>query len=110
MKKSANVTLSPISKSDIEFLYELLNERNDDNVSNKINSDEDFFLQENIINEATFDLSTSKSILQENPFSGYLSGIPGGVGVIFEEYGIVKELLDNPVSIQLPISGFGSDE
>ena len=36
MKKSANVTLSPISKSDIEFLYELLNERNPkSNISHK---------------------------------------------------------------------------
>ena len=31
MKKSANITLSPISKSDREFLYELLNERNTKN-------------------------------------------------------------------------------
>ena len=36
MKKSANITLSPISKSDIEFLYELLNERNSKiNISHK---------------------------------------------------------------------------
>jgi RimJ/RimL family protein N-acetyltransferase len=36
MKKSANITLSPISKSDIEFLYELLNERNSkSNISHK---------------------------------------------------------------------------
>jgi|TARA_B110000263_G_scaffold81993_1_gene71711 hypothetical protein len=31
MKKSVNITLSPISKSDIEFLYELLNERSPKN-------------------------------------------------------------------------------
>jgi len=69
-------------------------------------SAEDIFIEENLLNEPTFDMSTPKEILKEKPFSGYLRSIPGGVGVIAKEYHIIKELLENPdVKRKIPISG-----
>ena len=58
-------------------------------------SAEDIFIEENLLNEPTFDMTTPKEILKEKPFSGYLRAIPGGVGVIAKEYHIIKEMLEN---------------
>ena len=69
-------------------------------------SPEDIFIEENLLNESTFDMSTPKEILKEKPFSGYLRSIPGGIGVIAKEYHTVKELLENPdVKRKIPPSG-----
>ena len=59
-------------------------------------SAEDIFIEENILSEPTFNMFTPVEILKEKPFSGYLRGVPRGVGVLTNEYHIVKELLDNP--------------
>ena len=56
---------------------------------------EDIFIEENILDEPSDVLSTPKNILKEKPFSGYLRGVPGGVGVIAKEYHILKEILDD---------------
>ena len=69
-------------------------------------SPEDIFIEENLLDEPTFDMSTPKEILKEKPFSGYLRSIPGGIGVIAKEYHTVKELLENPdVKRKIPPSG-----
>lgn len=69
-------------------------------------SPEDIFIEENLLDESTFDMSTPKEILKEKPFSGYLRSIPGGIGVIAKEYHIIKELLENPdVKRNIPPSG-----
>ena len=39
-------------------------------------------------------ISTPVHILKESPFSGYLRGLPGGVGVVSNEYNKVKSLLE----------------
>jgi SecD/SecF fusion protein len=39
-------------------------------------------------------ISTPADILKESPFSGYLRGLPGGVGVVSNEYNKVKSLLE----------------
>jgi len=59
-------------------------------------SAEDIFIEENILSEPTFDMSTPLEILKEKPFSGYLRGVPRGVGVLAKEFHIVKGILDNP--------------
>ena len=58
-------------------------------------SAEDIFMEENILSEPTFDMSTPAEILKEKPFSGYLRAVPRGVGVLAKEYHIVKEILEN---------------
>jgi len=58
-------------------------------------SAEDIFIEENILSEPTFDTSTPLEILKEKPFSGYLRGVPRGVGVLAKEFHIVKGILDN---------------
>ncbi|RMZ49717.1 protein translocase subunit SecD [Candidatus Marinimicrobia bacterium PRS2] len=58
-------------------------------------SAEDIFMEENILSEPTFDMSTPAAILKEKPFSGYLRAVPRGVGVLAKEYHIVKEILEN---------------
>ena len=58
-------------------------------------SAEDIFIEENILSESTFDMSTPVEILKEKPFSGYLRAVPRGVGVLTKEYHIVKEILEN---------------
>lgn len=69
-------------------------------------SAEDIFIEENILSEPTFDMSTPAEILKEKPFSGYLRPIPRGVGVLAKEYHIVKELLENPeVKRKIPRGG-----
>jgi len=69
-------------------------------------SAEDIFIEENFLDEPTFDMSTPEEILKKNPFSGYLRAIPRGVGVLAKEYHIVKELLENPdVRRKIPPSG-----
>ena len=82
-----------------------------DGTENIIESDtsssaEDIFIEENLLDEYTFDMSTPEEILKENPFSGYLRQVPGGVGVLAKEYHIVKELLENPdLKRKIPPSG-----
>ena len=39
-------------------------------------------------------ISTPADILKESPFSGYLRGLPGGLGVMSSEYNKVKSLLE----------------
>jgi preprotein translocase subunit SecD len=39
-------------------------------------------------------ISTPTDILEESPFSGYLRGLPGGVGVLSSEYKKVKSILE----------------
>ena len=69
-------------------------------------SAEDIFIEENILSEPTFDMSTPSEILKEKPFSGYLRGVPRGVGVLAKEFHIVKEILDNPeVRRKIPSGG-----
>ena len=69
-------------------------------------SAEDIFIEENLLDEPTFDMSTPKEILKEKPFSGYLRLVPRGMGVLAKEYHIVKELLENPdVKRKIPTSG-----
>ena len=67
---------------------------------------ENIFIEENLLDEPSYDLTTPEKILKENPFSGYLRGIPGGVGVIAEEYHIVKGILERPkVRQKIPREG-----
>ena len=69
-------------------------------------SAEDIFIEENLLDEPTFDMSTPKEILKEKPFSGYIRLVPRGMGVLAKEYHIVKELLENPdVKRKIPTSG-----
>ncbi|MEE2859114.1 MAG: protein translocase subunit SecD [Candidatus Neomarinimicrobiota bacterium] len=55
---------------------------------------EDIFFEENIVNQYGQDNSTAKEVLKEKPFSGYLRGVLGGIGVISSEYEIVKKILN----------------
>ena len=74
--------------------------------ANTSTSAEDIFIEENLLNEPIFDMTTPKEILKEKPFSGYLRAIPGGVGVIAKEYHIIKEMLENPdLRRKIPPSG-----
>ena len=67
---------------------------------------EDIFIENNLISESKYDMTTPKEILKDKPFSGYLRGIPGGVGVISKEYHFVNKLLENPEVIRkIPLSG-----
>ena len=69
-------------------------------------SAEDIFIEENLLDEPSFDISTPEEILKEKPFSGYLRGVPRGVGVIAKEFHIVKAMLDNPdVQRKIPRDG-----
>ena len=71
-----------------------------------ISDAEDIFIEENIIDKPNYDLSTSGTILQDRPFSGYLRGVPGGVGVIAREYHIVKGILNRPeIQRKIPRNG-----
>ena len=59
-----------------------------------------------MLDQPSFDLSTPKNVLKEKPFSGYLRGVPGGVGVIAKEYHIVKGILNKPeVQWKIPRDG-----
>ena len=70
------------------------------------NSAEDIFIEENLLDEPTFDMTTPDAILKEKPFSGYLRAVPRGVGVISKEYHIVKNLLENSeIQRKIPHSG-----
>ena len=74
--------------------------------ANTSTSAEDIFIEENLLNEPIFDMTTPKEILKEKPFSGYLRAIPGGVGVIAKEYHIIKAMLENPdLRRKIPPSG-----
>ncbi len=67
---------------------------------------ENIFIEENILSESSYDLSTPKNILQEKPFSGYLRMVPGGLGVIENEFFIVKNILESPKVIsKIPRGG-----
>ena len=69
-------------------------------------SAEDIFIEENLLDEPSFDISTPDEILKEKPFSGYLRGVPRGVGVIAKEFHIVKAILENPeVRRKIPRDG-----
>ena len=69
-------------------------------------SAEDIFIEENLLDEPSFDISTPEEILKEKPFSGYLRGVPRGVGVIAKEFHIVKSILENPeVRRKIPRGG-----
>ena len=69
-------------------------------------SAEDIFIEENLLDEPSFDIFTPEEILKEKPFSGYLRGVPRGVGVIAKEFHIVKAMLDNPdVQRKIPRDG-----
>ena len=59
-----------------------------------IKDSEDIFIEENILNQYDQNNTTAKEVLKEKPFSGYLRGIPGGIGVISSEYEIVKKILN----------------
>jgi len=94
--------------NDTTYVTERNKPRNDTSVSNAdTKSDaEDIFIEENILDEPSADLSTPDNILKEKPFSGYLRGVPGGVGVISEEYHIIKEILKRPeVQRKIPREG-----
>ena len=74
--------------------------------ANENASAEDIFMEENILSEPTFDMSTPKEVLKEKPFSGYLRSVSRGVGVLAKEFHIVKEILENPeVRRKIPRGG-----
>jgi preprotein translocase subunit SecD len=58
-------------------------------------SAEDIFLEENSLSKLAVEESTPSNILKENPFSGYLRPVPGGVGVLVQELESVNEILTN---------------
>ena len=67
---------------------------------------EDIFIEDNILDEQLYELNTPAEILKENPFSGYLRSVPGGLGVMSREYDIVEKLLNNPaIQRKIPPSG-----
>ena len=67
---------------------------------------EDIFLEQNLLSDTDFNESTSLAILKENPFSGYLRGVPGGVGVLASEFDIVnKIIMDKDVRLRIPRGG-----
>ena len=69
-------------------------------------SAEDIFIEENLLDEPSFDIFTPEEILKEKPFSGYLRGVPRGVGVIAKEFHVVKAILENPeVRRKIPRDG-----
>jgi len=59
-------------------------------------SAEDIFSEGNLLDEPAFDQNTPAEILKEAPFSGYLRGVPNGVGVIAQEFQTVKNILEDP--------------
>ena len=74
--------------------------------TDSINSAQDIFLSENIIDQSTNNIGTSKDVLKERPFSGYLRGVPRGIGVISKEYDLVKSMLDkSEIQRKIPPSG-----
>jgi len=84
----------------------LIEENSSFNQEKNIKDDaEDIFIEENILHESNYDLSTPANILQEKPFSGYLRMVPSGVGVIEHEYFIVKRILESPEVISKIPSG-----
>tara|TARA_B100000029_G_scaffold102788_1_gene93201 strand:- start:2601 stop:4490 length:1890 start_codon:yes stop_codon:yes gene_type:complete len=58
-------------------------------------SAEDLLLSEDLINDIGLEILTPIDVLKENPFSGYLRALPGGIGVIAQEYAIVNKYLEN---------------
>jgi len=59
-------------------------------------SAEDLLLSEDLISDLSLEiLATPIDVLKENPFSGYLRALPGGIGVIAQEYAIVNKYLEN---------------
>ena len=78
----------------IETMIEKSNEVSMGNIDSK-NDAEDIFIEQNILNQTQYDLSTPEKILREKPFSGYLRSVPGGVGVIAGEFHIIKKVLEN---------------
>ena len=55
---------------------------------------DDIFSELDNATDASDVISTPAHILKESPFSGYLRGLPGGVGVVSNEYNKVKSLLE----------------
>ena len=93
LNKIDTYLLSDSSALNINF--DSLNEKEKLAEADTSGSAEDIFIEENILSEPTFDMSTPVEILKEKPFSGYLRAVPRGVGVLTKEYHIVKEILEN---------------
>ena len=55
---------------------------------------DDIFAEVDNTTDVSGAISTPADILKESPFSGYLRGLPGGVGVLSNEYNKVKLLLE----------------
>ena len=67
---------------------------------------EDIFIEQDINTDLASNLVTPSEILKEKPFSGYIRPVPGGLGVLAEEYYIVKKILDDPkIKNKIPPSG-----
>ena len=104
LNKIDTYLLSDSSALNIDFGS--LNEKEKLTEADTSGSAEDIFIEENILSEPTFDMSTPAEILKEKPFSGYLRGVPRGVGILAKEFHIVKEILDNPeVRRKIPSGG-----
>ncbi len=59
-----------------------------------INEMDDIFSEVDSSEDVSDLISTPESILAEAPFSGYLRALPGGIGVLANEYKTVKSILD----------------
>jgi len=104
LNKIDTYLISDSSALNIDF--DSLNEKEKIAEADTSGSAEGIFIEENILSEPTFDMSTPSEILKEKPFSGYLRGVPRGVGVLAKEFHIVKEILDNPeVRRKIPSGG-----
>ena len=55
---------------------------------------DDIFAEVDNATDVSGAISTPADILKESPFSGYLRGLPGGVGVLSNEFNKVKLLLE----------------
>jgi protein-export membrane protein SecD len=67
---------------------------------------EAIFEAEDILEDVSDSFATPDDVLSEKPFSGYLKALPGGFGVIENEYDAVKTILENEdVQKQIPREG-----
>jgi protein-export membrane protein SecD len=68
--------------------------KDDEDSDEQLDAIDDIFSELDNATDVSDIISTPADILKESPFSGYLRGLPGGVGVVSNEYNKVKSLLE----------------
>ena len=67
----------------------ILNSSENTNSAEESNA-EDIFVEGGVLENTNYEIMTSEIVLKEKPFSGYLRGVPGGLGVLKQEYDIFQ--------------------